>query len=34
MHRAERGFRYVETAPDEVLAQVRQVVGALLGIGR
>ena len=34
MHRAERGFRYIETAPEEILAQVRQIVGELLGIGR
>jgi mRNA interferase MazF len=32
VHRAERGFRFIEHAPDEVLAQVRAIVGALLGI--
>jgi mRNA interferase MazF len=32
MHRAERGFRFIEHAPDEVLAQVRAIVGSILGI--
>ena len=32
VHRAERGFRFIERAPDEVLANVRAIVGALLGI--
>jgi mRNA interferase MazF len=32
VHRSERGFRYIERAPDEVLADVRAIVGALLGI--
>ena len=31
-HRAERGFRFVERAPDQVLQEVRAIVGALLGI--
>jgi mRNA interferase MazF len=32
VHRAERGFRYIERAPDEVLADVRAILAALLGI--
>jgi mRNA interferase MazF len=32
VHRAERGFRFIERAPDEVLANVRAIIGALLGI--
>lgn len=32
VHRAGRSFRYIETAPDEVLAEVRAIVGSLLGI--
>ncbi len=31
MHRQERGFHFIEHAPDEVLADVRAIVGALLG---
>jgi mRNA interferase MazF len=31
MHRQERGFRFIERAPDEVLADVRAIVGAILG---
>ena len=30
--RAERGFRFIERAPDEVLADVRAIVAALLQI--
>jgi mRNA interferase MazF len=30
--RAERGFRFVERAPDHVLVDVRAIVGSLLGI--
>lgn len=33
MHRAERGFRFIERAPDDVLARVRAIVGSILGIG-
>ena len=32
VHRAERGFRFIERAPDEVLADVRAILAALLGI--
>ena len=32
VHRSERGFRFIERAPDEVLADVRAILGALLGI--
>lgn len=32
LHRPERGFRFIETAPDEVLATVRRIIGELLGI--
>jgi mRNA interferase MazF len=32
VHRAERGFRFIERAPDEVLAEVRAIIGSLLGI--
>ena len=32
--REERGFRFIETAPPEILAAVRAIVGELLGIGR
>lgn len=32
--RAERGFRHIERAPDEVLGQVRAIIGELLGITR
>ena len=28
--RSQRGFRYIERAPDEVLAEVRAILGALL----
>ena len=31
LHRAERGFRFIEHAPEEVLADVRAVVGSILG---
>jgi mRNA interferase MazF len=31
-HRAVRGFRFIERAPDHVLADVRTIVGSLLGI--
>jgi mRNA interferase MazF len=33
MHRQERGFRFIESAPDEVLAHLRAIVSAILGIG-
>jgi mRNA interferase MazF len=32
VHRSERGFRFIERAPDEVLADVRAILAALLGI--
>lgn len=32
--RAERSFRLIETAPDEVLEAVRAILGELLGITR
>lgn len=32
--RSERGFRFIEKAPDHVLEAVRSVLGELLGIGR
>jgi mRNA interferase MazF len=32
LHRASRGFRFIEKAPPEVLADVRAIVGELLGI--
>lgn len=31
-HRAEHGFRYIEHAPDEVVAEVREILRALLGM--
>jgi mRNA interferase MazF len=31
LHRPERGFRFIEHTPDHVLADVRAIVGALLG---
>jgi mRNA interferase MazF len=34
LHRAERGFRYIESAPPEILEQVRAIVGELIGIAR
>jgi mRNA-degrading endonuclease toxin of MazEF toxin-antitoxin module len=34
LDRAERGFRFIEHAPDEVLDQVRAIVGELLQISR
>jgi mRNA interferase MazF len=34
VHRELRHFRFIETAPDEVLADVRRIVGELLGITR
>lgn len=34
MHREERGFRFIEKAPDEVLDRVRAILGELLGITR
>lgn len=34
LHRSERGFRFIERAPSEVLDQVRQIIGELLGITR
>jgi mRNA interferase MazF len=34
LHREGRGFRFIETAPDEVLDDVRRIVGELLGITR
>ena len=32
LHRSERGFRFIEHAPDEVLAEVRAILATLLGI--
>lgn len=32
VHRDVRGFRFIEHAPEELLAQVRSVLGAILGI--
>jgi len=32
MHRSERGFRFIESAPAELLGEVRTIVGELLGI--
>jgi len=32
LHRSERGFCFIETAPDEVLDAVRRIIGELLGI--
>lgn len=32
LHRSERGFRFIEHAPDEVLAHVRAIVASILGI--
>lgn len=34
LHRSERGFRFIEAAPPEVLDQVRAIVGELIGIAR
>ncbi len=34
VHRERRGFRFIETAPPEVVELVRTIVGELLGIGR
>ncbi len=33
VHREGRSFRFIERAPDDVLAEVRAILGALLGIG-
>ncbi len=32
VHRAERGFRFIERAPEEVLADVRAILREILGI--
>jgi mRNA interferase MazF len=32
VHRSERGFRFIERAPDQLLADVRAILAALLGI--
>jgi mRNA interferase MazF len=32
VHRAERGFRFIEHAPDDVLQTVREIIGELLEI--
>ncbi len=32
VHRAERGFRFIERAPDGVLRSVREIIGELLEI--
>ena len=32
VHREGRGVRFIEHAPDEVLTQVREIVGSILGI--
>lgn len=34
VHREGRGFRYIETAPPEILDQVRAIVGELIGVTR
>jgi mRNA interferase MazF len=34
VHREGRSFRYIEQAPEQVLREVRAVVGELIGIGR
>lgn len=34
LHRSERGFRFIESAPEHVLRDVRVVVGELIGISR
>lgn len=34
VHREGRGFRFIEAASPDVLAQVRAIVGELIGIGR
>lgn len=34
LHRSERGFRFIEAAPADVLEQVRAIVGELIGVGR
>ena len=31
LHRSERGFRFIEHAPEEVLADVRAIVSSILG---
>lgn len=33
MHREGRGFRFIERAPAHVLAEVRAIVGSILGVG-
>ncbi|WP_163271676.1 type II toxin-antitoxin system PemK/MazF family toxin [Chelativorans alearense] len=33
MHRAHRGFRFIERVPESVLVQVRAILAALLQIG-
>jgi len=33
VHREGRSFRFIERAPDDILAEVRAILGALLGIG-
>ena len=32
--RADRGFRFIERAPESVLADVRAIAGALIGLSR
>jgi mRNA interferase MazF len=32
VHRSERGFRFIEQAPADVLVKVRAIVGSILGI--
>lgn len=32
LHRSERGFRFIESAPPDVLQRVRAIVGELIGI--
>lgn len=32
LHRSERGFRFIEHAPDQVLADVRTIVASIIGI--
>jgi mRNA interferase MazF len=32
LHRSERGFRFIEHAPDELLEHVRAILASILGI--
>lgn len=33
LHREGRSFRFIERAPDDILAEVRAIVGSILGTG-